>query len=103
METVQKILILLGGLLVGWSLGYVFRDVVTPILENRRNKRLKKKREKLQEEYSWTSTWQQYKTIITIECAVKDSIDEKEKDRLINHLRSAWEDDGIKVIVKNCE
>lgn len=70
--------------------------------ENGRNKRLKKKREKLQEEYSWTSTWQQYKTIITIECAVTDSIDEKEKDRLINHLRSTWEDDGIKVIVKNC-
>jgi hypothetical protein len=103
METVQKILTLLGGLLAGWSLGYGFRDVVTLILEKRRNKRLKKKREKLQKEYSWTSTWQQYKTIITIECAVTDSIDEKEKDRLINHLRSTWEDDGIKVIVKNCE
>lgn len=42
-EVIMKILILLGGLFVGWGLGYCFCEAVKPILLARHNEKMKKK------------------------------------------------------------
>ena len=54
-ETIIKILTLLGGLIAGWSLGYVFCDVVTPILKERHNEKMKKKLKESQKTWTYTT------------------------------------------------
>lgn len=103
MKELEQIISLIVVAVAGWYFGYNHCDLIEPILHKWHNKRLKKKRKKLQDKYSWTYTWEPYRTQITIECAVNDSVDENERDRLIKHLREKWEDGGIRVVVKDFE
>jgi hypothetical protein len=99
MEGIKGIFIIIMALIVGWYLGYFYKEIIEPILIERRNKRLKKKYKESRK--TWTTSWTPYKTTITIECTVNDSIDEKARDRLIKCLREQLEDFGTKVTIED--